>query len=91
MTEYFRIVCRGGGRDRGLGMGDRGKMSVVCVSVCLSVTAISQKLLGRLQPNFAHHYEICSSCALRKIVTSSLLMTSYQEKLDILREPRNQT
>ena len=48
----------------------------VCVSGCLCVTAISQKRLGRLQPNFASHHKMCSSCALRKIVTSSLLMTS---------------
>ena len=62
----------------------------VCVSVCMSVTAISQKLLGRLQPNFASHHEMCSSCALRKIVTSSFLMTSNEEKLGISSVPRNQ-
>ena len=73
--------------DRGRGIGE--KMSV-CESVCVSVTAISQNLLGRLQLNFASHHELCSSCALRKIVTSSFLMTSYQEKLGISRVPRNQ-
>ena len=60
----------------GVEVGGKSLCVCVCVSVCMSVTAISQKLLGRLQPNFAHHYEICSSCALRKIVTS------YQEKFD---------
>ena len=95
MTEYFRIA-RGGWGDaaRGMGIGVGGKCMCVClcvcVSVCVSVTAISQKLLGRLQPNFASHHEMCSSCALRKIVTSSFLMTSYQEKLGISRVPRNQ-
>ena len=91
MTEYFRIA-RGGWGDggRGMGIGVGGKCMCVCLCVCVSVTAISQKLLGRLQPNFASHHEMCSSCALRKIVTSSFLMTSYQEKLGISRVPRNQ-
>ena len=92
MTEYFRIA-RGGWGDggRGMGIGVGGKSLCVCLSVCvcMSVTAISQKLLGRLQPNFASHHEMCSSCALRKIVTSSFLMTSYQEKLGISRVTRN--
>ena len=79
MTECFRIA---------LGEGGEGKIVCVCVcvcvclSVCLSVcvhvanTAISQNLLGQIQPNFAHHYKICSSFAFRNIMTSSMSIMS---------------